>query len=285
MKNVTLVLVTLLITINCYSQIEKVNTCWTQRYARTNDSTLFVDDSPLYNNKVNIIRIRQNGVTILKTIYAKKDDRYRANLDNSFFLNKDYGFITTKHNLYIYDGSDTLKFVCDLVKEIKVLNDIYESKPTWFTEELKKYVINDKDYLMVAMSLNSDNFGIHFFDKNRGVISFSYWNKNVQGNIVDGKGYIPNRYAITLYTEDGGKTWNESKVIMDLRVKKIYGENEKTVYVNIDFKHFHKAMSVFYQSDEKTLYTGDCQRNGYVTYDFGKTFIHVKKFTDWYLIR
>jgi hypothetical protein len=279
MKNVTLVLVTLLITINCYSQIEKVNTCWTQRYARTNDSTLFINAG--YKN---IITTTQNGVTTKKTVYFPKKEGYYIS-NESFFLNKDYGFITTKHNLYIYDGSDTLKFVCDLVKEIKVLNDIYESKPTWFTEELKKYVINDKDYLIVAMSLNSDNFGIHFFDKNRGVISFSYWNKNVQGNIVDGKGYIPNRYAITLYTEDGGKTWNESKVIMDLRVKKIYGENEKTVYVNIDFKHFHKAMSVFYQPNEKTLYTGDCQRNGYVTYDFGKTFTHVKKFTDWYLIR
>jgi hypothetical protein len=279
MKNVTLVLVTLLITINCYSQIEKVNTCWTQRYARTNDSTLFINAG--YKN---IITTTQNGVTTKKTVYFPKKEGYYIS-NESFFLNKDYGFITTKHNLYIYDGSDTLKFVCDLVKEIKVLNDIYESKPTWFTEELKKYVINDKDYLMVAMNLNSDNFGIHFFDKNRGVISFSYWNENVQGNIVDGKGYIPNRYAITLYTEDGGKTWNESKVIMDLRVKKIYGENEKTVYVNIDFKHFHKAMSVFYQSDEKTLYAGDCQRNGYVTYDFGKTFTHVKKFTDWYIIR
>ena len=279
MKNVTLVLVTLLITINCYSQIEKVNTCWTQGYARTSDSTLFVDAG--YKN---IITIKQNNVTTKKNVYLPQKEGYYIS-NKSFFLNKDYGFITTKHNLYIYDGSDTLKFVCDLVKEIKVLNDIYESKPTWFTEELKKYVINDKDYLMVAMNLNSDNFGIHFFDKNRGVISFSYWNENVQGNIVDGKGYIPNRYAITLYTEDGGKTWNESKVIMDLRVKKIYGENEKTVYVNIDFKHFHKAMSVFYQPNEKTLYTGDCQRNGYVTYDFGKTFIHVKKFTDWYLIR
>lgn len=279
MKKITLVLVTLIISINCYSQIEKVNTCWTQGYARTSDSTLFVKAG--YKN---IITITQNGITTSKKVYPKKDDWNYIDNNKSFFLNKDYGFLLTRHNLYVYDSSDTLKFVCDLVKEIKVFNDIYESKPKWFTDDLKKYVMNDKDFLIKAMDLDA-NIGIHFFDKNRGILSFSYWNENVQGNIVDGKGYIPNRYAITLYTEDGGKTWNESKVIMDLRVKKIYGENEKTVYVNIDFKHFHKAMSVFYQSDEKTLYAGDCQRNGYVTYDFGKTFIHVKKFTDWYLIR
>jgi hypothetical protein len=279
MKNLTLVLITLLITINCYSQIEKVNTCWTQGYARTNDSTLFVNGG--YED---IITIKQNGITTRKKVYPKKDDWNYINDNKSFFLTKDYGFLLTVHNLYVYDGSDTLKFVCDLVKEIKVFNDIYESKPKWFTDDLKKYVTNDKDHLIKLMDLDA-NIGIHFFDKNRGVLSFSYWNEHVQGNIVDGKRYNPNRYAITLYTEDGGKTWNESKVIMDLRVKKIYGENEKTVYVNIDFKHFHKAMSVFYQSDEKTLYTGDCQRNGYVTYDFGKTFTHVKKFTDWYIIR